>query len=51
MPRKRTSKQKEKPISDKQRAADDTLRALLRNADLKTFDKALAKAIKPTLSR
>jgi hypothetical protein len=36
-----------KPISAKTRAADDKLREALRHFDLKTFDKALAKALVP----
>jgi hypothetical protein len=47
VPRKRPAKPK-KPISAKTRAADDALRAELRKFDLKKFDKALAKAIKPS---
>jgi hypothetical protein len=34
-----------KPISDKQRAADDELREVLRNADLKKFGEALKKVV------
>ena len=45
VPKKR--KRLAKPLSDKQRAADDELRALLRNADLKKFDTALKKAVAP----
>jgi hypothetical protein len=40
--------QKHKPISEKQRAEDDKLREQIRHIDLKVFDKALEKAIKPT---
>jgi hypothetical protein len=36
-----------KPTSEKQKAADEKLRDELRNFDLKKFDKALQKAIKP----
>jgi hypothetical protein len=37
-----------KPITQKQRESDEKFRELLRNADLKQFDKALEKAIKPS---
>ena len=47
MPTKRRAAKKRKPISAKTRAADDVLREKLRHFDLKQFDKALAKAIKP----
>jgi hypothetical protein len=40
--------QKHKPTSEKQRAEDDKLREQLRFIDLKKFDKALEKAIKPS---
>jgi hypothetical protein len=40
-----------RPLSDKQRASDDALRDLLRNADLKKFDRALGKAIESPKSR
>jgi hypothetical protein len=33
-------------VSAKTRAADDVLRESLRNADMRVFDKALAKAIR-----
>ena len=46
MPRKRAAGVKPKPVSEKQRAEDEKLRESLRNADLKTFDKALRKALK-----
>jgi hypothetical protein len=36
-----------KPITSKQRESDEKLRDLLRNADMKQFDKALEKAIRP----
>jgi hypothetical protein len=36
-----------KPITAETRAADERLREALRNADLKAFDRVLAKAIKP----
>jgi hypothetical protein len=39
---------KTKPISEKQRESDEKLREELRNFDLKKFDTALEKAIKPT---
>jgi hypothetical protein len=39
--------QKHKPISEKQRAEDDKLREQIRFIDLKTFDKALERAINP----
>jgi hypothetical protein len=39
---------KPKPISEKQRAEDDKLREQIRHIDLKKFDKALEKAIKPS---
>jgi len=39
-------RKKPKPVTEKQRASDEELREKLRNADLKTFDKALGKAIK-----
>ena len=52
MPTKRPKAKKRKPIAAKTRAADDALRDELRRFDIKTFDKALAKAIKaPTGSR
>lgn len=38
--------QKLKPISEKQRAEDDKLREQIRHIDLKTFDKALEKALR-----
>jgi hypothetical protein len=38
---------KKKPLSEKQRESDEKLREELRNFDLRTFDKALDKAIKP----
>ncbi|MGD0288653.1 MAG: hypothetical protein ABSC63_03205 [Candidatus Binataceae bacterium] len=38
---------KKKPISEKQRESDEKLREELRNFDLKKFDEALDKAIKP----
>lgn len=47
MPKKKRRKLVDKPISEKQRAADNELRALLQNADLGKFDKALKKAISP----
>ncbi len=47
MPTKRRAVKKRKPISAKTRARDDVLRETLRRFDLKQFDKALAKAIKP----
>jgi hypothetical protein len=34
-----------KPVSAKTRAADDKLREALRNADLKKFERLLAKAV------
>jgi hypothetical protein len=37
----------QKPISGKQRAADEKLREELRHFDLKKFDKVLEKAIGP----
>jgi hypothetical protein len=40
-----------KPISEKQRAEDDKLREQIRFIDLKKFDKALEKAIKPSSSK
>ena len=49
MPPKRKRK-KSKPISEKQRAADDALRAQLENFDLKKFDGLLGKAIAPAKS-
>lgn len=36
-----------KPISEKQRAADNELREQLRHIDLEKFDKLLAKAVNP----
>jgi len=39
--------QKHKPISEKQRAEDDKLREKIRHIDLKKFDEALTKALKP----
>ena len=44
MPRKPSKKRK--PVSEKQRESDEKLREELRNADLRKFDKALAKAVK-----
>jgi hypothetical protein len=35
------------PVSEKTRAEDERLREMLRNADLKRFDKAIQKAISP----
>jgi hypothetical protein len=46
----RKSAKPKKPISEKQRASDEKLREQLRNFDLKVFDKALGKAIKPSSS-
>jgi hypothetical protein len=39
-------KKPSKPISEKQRAEDDKLREVLRNADLKKFGEGLKKVIK-----
>jgi hypothetical protein len=36
-----------KPITAKQRAADDELRALLHNVDMEKFGQLLKKAVKP----
>ena len=47
MPRIRKSKKPDKPLSAKQQAADDELRAELEHFNLKKFDKLLVKAIKP----
>jgi len=47
VPTKRRAAKKRRPISAKTRAADDALRDELRRFDLKKFDKALGKAIKP----
>jgi hypothetical protein len=41
-------KKPKKPVSEKQRASDEKLRAELRNFDLKKFDKALEKAVRKT---
>jgi len=41
----------QKPITSKQRESDDKLRDLLRNADMRQFDKALEKAIQPAKVR
>lgn len=41
---------KKKPLSEKQRASDEKLREELRHFDLKQFDKALDKAIRPKRS-
>ncbi len=38
---------KKKPLSEKQKRADEELREELRHFDLKKFDKALDKAIAP----
>jgi hypothetical protein len=38
---------KKRPLTEKQRASDDALRAELKNFDLKKFDKALEKAVNP----
>jgi hypothetical protein len=43
-PKKKTGSSRS--ISEKTRAADDKLREALRNADLKAFDRVLAKAVK-----
>jgi len=51
MPKTARRKGKAKPLSEKQRADDDRLRAVLRDADLKAFDRALAKAIDPRSRR
>jgi len=48
VPTKRRATKKRKPISAKTRTADDKLREALRSFDLKTFDRALTKAFKPT---
>jgi len=45
MPRLR---KKPKPITEKQRTIDDELREKLRKADLKKFDRALERVIRPT---
>jgi hypothetical protein len=45
-PRARKPVAKRKPISAKTRAADERLRASLRHADLKAFDRVLDRAIK-----
>jgi len=39
---------KKKPISEKQRASDEKLRDELRRFDLKKFDKALERVVKPS---
>jgi hypothetical protein len=44
VPRRKSPKKK--PISDKQRAADEKLRDELRHFDLKKFDKLLEKTIR-----
>jgi hypothetical protein len=36
---------KKKPLSEKQRESDETLREVLRNADLKRFGEALKKIV------
>jgi hypothetical protein len=38
-------RRKPKPLSEKQRRADDELRELLKNADLKKFGEALKKVV------
>jgi len=38
---------KKKPLSEKQRNSDEKLREELRKFDLKKFDEALDRAIKP----
>ena len=48
MPLKRKSKKPAKPISEKQRAADDELRAELRNVDMEKFKGLLRKAVAPS---
>lgn len=54
MPRKKPPPG-EKPakhlVSEKTRAEDERLREMLRNADLKTFDRVIAKAIRPASKR
>jgi hypothetical protein len=42
---------KKKPLSEKQRESDEKLRDELRNFDLRKFDEALDKAIKPPKSK
>jgi hypothetical protein len=49
VPRKRqTGSAAKRPVGEKQRAEDEKLRDMLRDADLKKFDKTLAKAVKPS---
>ena len=48
MPAKRKRKKPPKPISAKQRAADDELREKIKRIDLDQFDKLLEKAIHPS---
>ena len=48
MPTKRRAAKKRKPITAKTRAADNALRDELRRFDLKKFDKALERAIRPS---
>ena len=45
------SKKPAKPISEKQRAKDDELRALLHNVDMGKFKGLLKKAVAPIRSR
>jgi hypothetical protein len=40
-----------KPISEKTRAEDDKLREELRHFDLRKFDQALEKAVRPLKAR
>jgi hypothetical protein len=44
------SKKPAKPISEKQRAKDDELRALLHNVDMRKFGQLLKKAVAPAKS-
>jgi hypothetical protein len=44
-----TKRRQAKPLSAKTRATDERLRDTLRHADLKVFDKGLAKAIKSSV--
>jgi hypothetical protein len=46
----RKKKRPAKPLTEKQRVADEQLREALRKADLKTFDRALSRAIKASHS-
>jgi hypothetical protein len=51
VPTTRRTRQAKKPISDKQRAADESLKEELKHFDVNKFDQLLEKAIKPADKR